>query len=91
MERAYFKASRSPAHQVDDFRPPRKQRASCNEVALLHHLVQPRGRDAIDGRLQLRPALEPVRARQHELRVVQGEGFRCRGAMMGVDLGDGVW
>src|SRR6185295_6408310 len=75
-ESAYFEASRPPAHQIDDFRPPREQRTSRAEVAFLHGLVQPRRCDAIDSRFQLRPALEPVRARQHELRVVQGEGLR---------------
>ena len=90
MEGAYFEASRSPAHQIDDFRPPREKRTSRAEVASLHGLVQPGGRNAIDRRLQLRPALEPVRARQHELCVVQGEGFRRRGAMVGGDLDDGV-
>ena len=91
VEGAYFEARRSPAHQIDDFRPPREKRTSRAEVAFLHGLVQPRRRDAIDGRLQLRPALEPVRARQHELRVVQGEGLRRRGAMVGGDLDDRVW
>ena len=83
VDGAYFEARRSLAQQIDDFRPPREQRTDRAEVALLHGLVQPRRRDAIDGRLQLRPALEPVRARQHELRVVQREGLRRRGAMVG--------
>jgi hypothetical protein len=29
--------------------------------------------------------------RQHELRVVQGEGLRRRGAMVGGDLEDSLW
>ena len=91
VEGAYFEASRSPAHQIDDFRPPREKPTSRAEVAFLHGLVQPGGRNAIDRRLQLRPALEPVRARQHELRVVQREGLRRRGAMVGGNLDDRVW
>jgi hypothetical protein len=91
VEGAYLEAGRSAAQQIDDFRPPREKRMGRAEVALLHGLVQPRRRDAIDGRLQLRPALEPVRARQHELRVVQGEGLGRRGAMVGADLDDRVW
>src|SRR4030095_10747013 len=91
MDGAYFEARRSLAQEIHDLCPPREQLTNRAEVAFLHGLVQPLRRDTLDGGFQLRPALEPVRARPHELRVVQGEGFRRGGAMVSTDLGDGVW
>ena len=44
---------------------------------------------AVDERLELRPALEPVGAREHELRVVQRERRRIGAVVVRVDLGDG--
>jgi len=72
-------------------RPLEEVRTSRDEIAFLYCLVQPRRGDAINVRLQLRPALEPVRARQHELRVMQREGLRRCAAMVGGDLDDSVW
>jgi hypothetical protein len=90
VERADFEAGRSAVQQIDDFRPAREQRTHRAEVALFHGLVQPLRRDPLDGGLQLRPALEPVRARQDELCVVQGERVRCRRAMVDADLEDSI-
>jgi hypothetical protein len=56
------------------------------EVDGLDHPAPPAG--AIDERLQLGPAVESVRARQHQLRVVQREGRRFGDAIVGRHLGD---
>ena len=46
--------------------------------------------EALDKRLELRPAVEAVGARDHELRVVQGKRVSVRATVVRLDLGDSI-
>ena len=53
-----------------------EKRAHSLHVTPAHRGDEAIHRGAVDERLELRPALEAVGAREHELRVVQREGLR---------------
>ena len=61
--------------------------ADVVEVSGAHGVDEPPDRRALHERLELRPALEAVGAREHQLRVVQRERGRIRVAVMRGDLG----
>ena len=78
VQRAHFAAG-----QIDNLRTAREQLARSLESAALGGLVQLGRRDAVDGGLQFRPALEAIGPRQHELRVMQRERLARGGAVIG--------
>jgi len=66
------------------------QRLHCREIVCANRLDEtPNGR-AVDVRLELGPAVESVRSRQHELRVVQLESFAICVAIARAHLRNGI-
>ena len=63
---------------------------TCVDVPGADRLDQTLDGDAVDVRLQLRPTLEPIRPREHQLGVVQRERARIGIAVMRVHFRDGV-
>ena len=84
VQRPHFAAA-----QIDNLRASREEIAGRLEVAAFGGLVQPGRGDAVDGGLQLGPALEAIGPRQHELRVVKRERLGRGGAVIGLDLRHG--
>jgi hypothetical protein len=75
--------------QTHEFRPQRDHRPHGREVAGAHRVDQSADGDAVDVRLEFRPARKPVRSGEYELGVVQGEGLAVRSTEVRVDFRDG--
>jgi hypothetical protein len=76
--------------QVDNLGAAREEFARDLDIAALNGLVQLGGGNAVYPSLKFGPTFEAIRSRQNELRVVQREGFRRGGSVVGRDLGDGL-
>jgi hypothetical protein len=74
---------------VHDLRACRENRPDAVEVAVADRRCQARHRDAVDERLELRPARKAVGPRDHELGIVQRERGRVRAVNVRLDLAGG--
>ena len=88
MQRAMLVA-RGDVH-VDDLGTRLEHGLDAGRIAGTDRLDEARHGGAVHEGLQFRPALEPVGAGQHELRLVQRERGRVRSAIVSGDFADGV-
>ena len=65
-----------------------EQRANVVDAPRAHRVDEPANGRSVHERLELRPAVEAVRAREDNLRIMQCKRLRVRAVIVGVDFGD---
>jgi hypothetical protein len=86
-EHRHVEGTHLSSAEIDDFRAPREEEARGLSIASFDRFMELRRGDTIDRGLELWPALESIRARDNEPRIVQGEALWCGGAIVGRDFG----